>query len=800
MKRLLVAAAALLCLASCGVKPQKVENLGAECPQWKASWIGCSWIDDVWDKAGYKAFLERLTSGERDTAYAAPEFRKDFVLEKKPAKATAYFCGLGFGELYLNGARVGEDQLSPNETNYTFRENISQPRSITLDGSKFTAYRVLYMSYDVTSFLKKGKNEAGFFLGNGFFNCESHGWVTTYGAPRMICQIDVEYSDGTAESIVSDGSWQVRRSSILLNDLYDGEVFDAAYSGGWEPAALKDAPLGELCPQTSPSDKIVEVLQPQSIEKLDDGSWRVDFGDYVTGWAALKGIDIPKDSAVNIVHEAESRGNGLYRYVSDGRKADYAPRFTWYAFRTVVVKGWPGELKPKDIEARVVHTDVPVTGEFDSSNPLLGQILKIWRRSQTDNMHLGVCTDCPHREKGPYTGDGEVSARIVMHTFGVQEMYRKWMRDMRDVQDRETGYVPNGAPWHPGCGGGVPWGSAMCVMPWEHYVHYGDIEVLRENYDAMAAYTGYLKTWMQEDGTVLQKRANLDGKWAYWLNLGEWCAPYEMPSDNLVHTWSLWRCAKNTAAAAAALGKTEDAARFEALAESVWKAFHAKFYDPATGSYGTLNGAPTNGYDGAEAAVRTAAKGNGSNVFALSMGVPEDRYDKVVAAVKKELEAGDNHLNTGIFGTMLFFEMLCENGLGENAYKAITKMDYPGFGWWIAQGADTTWEYWDGQHSRNHPMFGGGLTWLYTHVAGLRTDPAEPGYKHMIVRPMPLGDLQWASYKTQTPHGEASVRWERKDGKFCLDLVVPEGCHASVYMPGAEEPIEVEAGKFSFEN
>jgi alpha-L-rhamnosidase len=258
------------------------------------------------------------------------------------------------------------------------------------------------------------------------------------------------------------------------------------------------------------------------------------------------------------------------------------------------------------------------------------------------------------------------------------------------------------------------------------------------------------------------------------MNLGEWCPAYGFPDDKLVHTYFLWKCAKYTANASIALGKTEEAVRFNALADDVASAFHKVFYDSETKSYG---------YN------------NGSNIFALHMGVPEEHKADVVASLKKEIEENGGHLNTGIFGTQIFFDVLCDNGLQEMAYAAMCKKDQPSYGWWLEQGAKTMWEYWDGKKSRNHPMFGGGLTWLYTRIAGLQTDPAEPGYRHIVVRPTPVGDLTWASYETETPAGKAAVRWDIKKGKFILKVRVPDGSHASVYLPGSDTPKEVGAGK-----
>lgn len=188
--------------------------------------------------------------------------------------------------------------------------------------------------------------------------------------------------------------------------------------------------------------------------------------------------------------------------------------------------------------------------------------------------------------------------------------------------------------------------------------------------------------------------------------------------------------------------------------------------------------------------------GDGSNIFALAMGVPAECRDKVVAAVKAELEANGGHLNTGIFGTGLFFETLCDYGMAEEAYAAMTKTDFPGFGWWVEQGAQTTWEQWNGEGSHNHPMFGGALVWLYRKICGVQTDEAEPGYRHIIIRPTPVGDLTWAEYSTETPYGKLSVRWDKKrSGRFRLKVRVPSGSHATVFLHDGSGPIEIGPGR-----
>lgn len=690
---------------------------------WEAVWIGAPW------------------EGEecvRDSVQAAPQFRKVFGIDRKVRRATARVTGLGFFEFTVNGVKAGDQVLCPNETLYSHRKALGQYR-LPMDDSRWRACRVLYLTYDITRMLRKGTNELGAMLGNGFYSCARSRWVCPYGSPRLICQVDIEYADGSHEAVCSDTSWEVRRSPILLNDLYEGEIYDARLEGQgeWERAVLRKAPDGALMPQDGPADRVMEIIRPRRISRLPDGRWEVDFGDYVSGWVRLSGIDAPAGTEISLEFPIETAGNGVYKYISNGRKtSSYAPRFCWWVFEKAIVSGWRGKLTASDIQAEVVHSDVRQYEGFSCSDTLLNRIDRIWKRTQTDNMHLGVATDCPHREKGPYTGDGQAACVAVLHNFDVRSFYRKWLHDMSDCQDTETGYVPNGAPWHPGCGGGVPWGAAMCIMPWEYYLRYGDREVLEENYFQMTEEVRYLNGWRQEDGTVLQQKTTPDGTPIFYFNLGEWCPPYNMPSERFIHTWYLWRCASYTAKAAKALGKNDDAGKYKALADDVASAFHRAFYDEANGG----------------------------------------------------------HLNTGIYGTGLFFEVLCDNGMAEEAYAAMTKRDYPGFGWWIEQGARTMWEQWNGGNSHNHPMFGGALVWLYRKVCGVMADEDEPGYRHVTVRPTPVGNLKWASYSTQTDGGTLSVRWDITGNTFRLKVRIPEGSHATIHLPDGSSPIEAGAG------
>ena len=442
-------------------------------------------------------------------------------------------------------------------------------------------------------------------------------------------------------------------------------------------------------------------------------------------------------------------------------------------FSGVEIKNWYGELKPENITAEFVYTDVPESAEFETSNQMFNQINDIWKRSQKDNMHGGLASDCPHRERNGYTGDGQVACVTVLHNFDSKAFYQKWIADMLEAQNPETGYVPNGAPWQPGCGGGVAWGAAICIMPWEFYLHTGSKDMLSDNYEGMKEYIRYMQTWVDADGIMFSERTGNDGKVLKWYNLGEWVTPGNLPPDDMVHTFYFWRCADLTAQTAKALGKNEDAEKYLALAEETKKAFHKRFYDFENGTYGKAGG----------------------NIFALKMGVPSDQYQRVIAALKADIKANNGHLDTGIFGTQFFFEVLTENGLHELAYEAMNKREEPGYGHWLELGSTTTREHWSTSGSHNHPMFGGGLVWYYRKLAGMNADPNEPGYKHIIFKPQPAGDLSFVKYFNETSYGKAGIHWENKDGKFSMQVEVPVGCKASVYVPLFKGKTVLENGK-----
>jgi len=370
---------------------------------WQAIWIGAPWQGEetLPIPTGRNVHLpEQLPP-------PAPMFRKSFTVEKEIEKAIVYVTGLGYFELFVNGKKVGDDVLVPNQTNYSKRPKLPN-RFIQLDDN-FKEYRVMYLAYNIKEKLKKGDNAIGSILGNGFYN-PSSAWTEGYGSPRFIAQLHVTYSDGSEEVIATDQSWKVGKSPILMDMVYYGEHYDARLEqpgwcstefddSTWKNAAVRKAPEGKLVAQTAHPDKVVERLKPIRIEKMYNGNYRVDFGVEVSGWVKLSNVESPAGHKIEIKYLGNNfSGDNSYIFSGKG-KENYAARFNWFVFREVEVINWKGDLNPEQITAEVVNTFVEESAVFETSNTLFNRVNKIWKRSQTDNMHGGIASDCPHRER-----------------------------------------------------------------------------------------------------------------------------------------------------------------------------------------------------------------------------------------------------------------------------------------------------------------------------------------------------------------------------------------------------------------
>ena len=726
--------------------------------EWHAKWIGAP---------------ATLTTSEFKNA--SPLFRKEVAIPKKVRQARAYISGLGYYELYINGVKIGDHVLSPNQTNYDRRnvEKWSESRIGNMNTS------VLYETFDITNSLKVGVNAFGVILGNGWYiqadrPTDNSLW---YDTPRLIAQFEIEYEDGTKEVINTDDHWKTSLSPIIYNGLHTGEIYDARKEQqGWNEAGFDDSkwvnavavrpPTGRLKGQISAPDRVTKIIKPVSVTEPDKGVYRFDMGRLFSGWARLK-IAGPKGTKIKLryIEEFGTTYDQNDTYILKGEGTEvWQPRFTWHAFRYVDVIGSPTPLTLENLEGLVVNTDITGTGTFECSNKLLNRILDNYQWTQLGNVHGGIPSDCPHRERRGYTGDGEISARAAIYNFDMSQFYTKWLDDISDAQNHRTGYVPNTTPYQDG-GGGTAWGAAYVIIPWYMYLYYGDIRLLQRHYKGMKNWVEYLKNELDKDGILANQ------------GLGEWVPPakVEIPAD-FVNSCYYFYCCQLMVNISGALGNRIEQEYFKRLALNAREAINRAYFNKANSSYSIGR--------------------QGANVYPLSFGIAEPRdVNAVFNNLVKNVMNDKVHFDTGILGTPLLLEVLTQMDRTDLAYTLMNQRDYPGFGYMIEKGATTLWETFEGYASHSHPMFGSVCQWFYQDLGGIAPDPAIPGFKHLIIKPTPLSDLAFANTTYQSLYGEVQTQWRFDGDDYLMNVSIPPNTSATVYLLAWGNGTVTESGK-----
>ncbi len=695
----------------------------------------------------------------------SPFFRREFTIDKPIVQARAYICGLGYYELYLNGAKVGDHVLDPAFTRYD--------------------RRALYVTYDITSQLKQGDNAAGVVLGNGWYNMHTRAvWdfdkAPWRNRPTMLCRVEVLFADGTGQVIASGPEWKVSTGPIVFEGIRNGETYDARREmpgwcqarfddSAWSNSVSVDGPAGALAAQMAPPIKVMNTIKPVSVNKPKPGVCVFDLGQNIAGWARLN-VSAPAGTEIMLKYGERLNPDGTVDQTEIGKfikqhrpqtdtyicKGDgvevWETRFTYHGFQYVEVTGLPGEPSLDTLDGRVVHTSFEPAGAFSCSNDLLNRIQQNTLWSYVGNFH-GYPTDCPHREKNGWTGDAHLAAEQGLLNFAPMAAYTKWMGDMYDEQ-RESGELPGIVPtsgWGYAWGNGPAWDSAYLLIPWYMYQYCGDVRILAVHYDRHKRYVDYL-TSKAEDGIV-------------GIGLGDWVPAKTKTPENVTSTGYYYRDTMIVAEEARLLGHPDDAKKYGDLAASIKEAFNKKFYDPDTGLYA----------GGTQTAMSCA----------LYQGlVPEDQKQRVVDNLVKNIESQGGHLDAGILGTKYLLNCLTDAGRADMVYTIATQTDYPSWGRWIVEGhANTLWEQWNDEASHNHIMFGDISAWFYDCIAGINPDPQQPGYKHIIIRPWVLGDMTWAKAEHRCMYGTIRSEWKIEDGAFVLDVTVPANTTATIYVP-----------------
>ncbi len=733
----------------------------------------------------------------KKTDIPARYLRRRFHAEKSDVvRATAYVAGLGYYELYLNGQKVGDHCLDPVLHEYHAR--------------------VPYVTYDVTKMVQGGEeNVLGAILGNGRYYAPRRDNPTVtrdYGFPKLLCQLEIEYADGTKQLVVSDRSWKLTTDGpIRANNDYDGEIYDARKKLGvwgaadyddsrWSAAEKVEAPRGKLRAQMMPPMRITETIRPISLNEVRPGVWIYDLGQNLVGWCRLK-VEGPAGTEIRLRHAEtlDPSGNGeLYvanlrgaqcrdLYTTGGNGVEvYEPRFTYHGFRYVELTGFPGKPDLDTITGCVVHTDLPRVGSFECSAPIINQIHQNIFWGVRGN-YLSVPTDCPQRdERQGWQGDRAAESKGEMFLFDNVTLYAKWLNDIEDSQTSNGNLSDVCPPFWPLYNSNVTWPSAFTIIPESLYLQYGDRRPIERHYDAMVRWMDHLATFIKDD--LIDKD-----------NYGDWCVPPEKPE--LIHSEDPARKTSKAVLAtsyyihnldllaryAKMLGKTADVEKFHADAKRMTDAFNKKFYDPATGKYD--NGTQT------------------SCILPLRFGlVPEGEERKVFDVLIRNIETvTDHHVGTGLIGGQWLNRVLSDRGRADLSYRFATNTDYPSWGYMVQKGATTIWELWNGDtanpamNSGNHVMLVGDLTiWLYEYLAGIACDWEKPGFERILMKPHPVGDLTFVKCRYDSIRGPIESHWRRENGMFKWEISVPVGSTARLFVPTIDPASVRESGRTDF--
>jgi alpha-L-rhamnosidase len=745
----------------------------------KSDWSGARWIgyEDIPDSLllvpGVHGSGDKLGNVARKRTIV-PCFRKEFTLGKKISHAYIFVCGLGQYELYINGSKIGDRFLSPGWTDYM--------------------KTCQYNTFDVTDKVVTGSNALGTIVGNGFYNINRERYrklVIAYGAPKMILKLEVEFSDGSREIVVSDDSWKTAVSPITFSSIYGGEDYDARLeestwnnSGfndkNWSKALLVKEPDGALMPESDYPVRVMEVINSKKFYLKKDSVYTYDFGQNASGIIKIKvkgkrgqevrftpGELLDDDSLVT----QKATGDPCYfKYILKGNDEEtWMPHFTYYGFRYVRVDGAvpaghsnPGKL-PVISEIELLHTrnSSPSAGSFRCSNELFNSIYNLIEWSIKSNL-ASVATDCPHREKLGWLEQTHLMGNSVKFVYDIHNLYEKVINDMIEAQ-LDNGLVPDIAPEYVPFAGGFrdspEWGSACVILPWDMYDWYGDTTAVRKAYPMMKKYVNYL--------SGLSKNHILTHGLGDWYDLGPEFPGEAQLTPKAVTATSIWFYdAKLLARMASLLGENDDAAYYDSLAGEIRKSFNRMFLDPVTKVYST----------GSQTAF----------AMPLFFGISDDSVRKdIVGNLIRSVIANNKALTAGDIGYRYLLRVLEKEGQSQLIYEMNSKTDVPGYGYQLSKGATSLTESWAALKyvSNNHMMLGHLMEWFYSGLGGIRQTDSSKAYENILIEPEIVGDIKWADVTYNSIHGEISSSWKKEDNIFTLKVKIPVGCTAVVAVP-----------------
>lgn len=761
----------------------------------EADWSNAQWIgyEDLEDSMRvvpgvHSPDKKKIPAGRVVKRAVVPLFRKEFSADKTIAQALAFVSGLGQYEMTVNGKKAGNGFLAPG---WTFYDK-----------------RCLYNTYDITSLLTQGKNAVGVMVGNGFYYINRERYfklLTAYGMPKLLCKIQVTYTDGTQEVIVSGKDWKTAPSPVVYTSIYSGEDYDARLEQeGWDKPGFNDAAWKQALPVTIPKGRLEaeedypvavnNVLPVRTIQQPKPGIQVYDFGQNASGIVELKvkgkkGQSVKLTPAELLLEDgtANQRATGKPYYFSYTLKGDgeevWRPRFTYYGFRYVQVELAPDTVNgltalPQVTGLVLLHTgnSAPVSGSFYCSNPLFNRIDTLIQWAIKSNLQ-SVATDCPHREKLSWLEQDYLMGGSIQHNFNVYHLYKKLVHDMMDAQTPE-GFVPDITPEFVffddhafGFRDSPEWGSASVIVPWLLYKWYGDTAILRTAYPMMKKYVDYLKSKSEKN--------ILDYGLGDWYDLGpERPGVAQLTPKAVTATAIYYYDIALLQQIAVLLGNSAEAADYNKQALAVKTSFNSRFFDMNRKVYAT----------GSQTAM----------AMPLCLGLVKEEYEKAVLDnLVDSIRAGGKKLTAGDIGFHFLVQALHEGGASQLLFEMNNRDDVPGYGYQLKKGATALTESWQAlkEVSNNHLMLGHIMEWFYSGLAGINQQPGAVGYKRLEMRPEIVGDITQVKGIYQSVYGPVASEWKKEQNRFWLQVTIPANTTATVYLPADRSSVVTESGK-----
>lgn len=669
---------------------------------------------------------------------------------------TAEINILGFASfvLFINGERAHEEWFLPLNSEFEPR---NQPVGEVL------GHRAYAEKYDITKFLKPGRNVIAVMLGNGWYNEKVTPFMTNhpdgnthrYGNKKVCWKITFKSGDSQREAVSSLGA--VWAPSYVTENLlttgethcykdFDFSVFTDPDFSAVSPVVAEKSPETEFLFTDCPRDRIVETVKPRPV----DGNPHIfDIGRNTTGVPVIRGRGKVSVLVSEDLKDGELNSTYMHRqhfeidFGSETRTVTM--QFTWLAFRYIGIWG-DGEIECVNI----IYADVPVSSSFNCNNETLNWLYKAYVNTQISNMHYGMPSDCPQTERRGYTGDGQLACRAAMYSLDAKSFYDKWIEDIADGQDKISGNVQYTAPYFPSGGGPGGWGCAIVQLPYQYWKFYGDDSKIVKHYDKILLFLDYLENNCEYD-LVTTAKADDKNRWC----LGDWCppGPVELPAP-FVNTYFYVKSLYQTVEIAEYLGKTDDIPLLTSRIEKCKKSMTAVYF---------------NTWDS-----RFFGSHQGANAFALDIGLGNETTEQKNTMHYEQLGC----LDTGIFGTDIVIRHLFETKQGDLAVKLLCAESPRGVGEWKKRGLTTTPEYWVAGRSLSHPMFGAVTSNLFEHILGIKQTNDSSGFKSTVIAPCDTESITSAVGHITTPYGKIAVEFNTENGKRSFTVEIPDGIEA----------------------